>query len=117
MALARCNDRYTLFAIAIALPLGDITHIWLGHKVGQRDSIQEVVNSLAQRVPEIVRQATLVSLAVLVPAAARSINVLVDRNHDLCHADFVRCQGECVATTWATHAVDEIRQLGAIVRR
>src|SRR4030066_704897 len=57
--------------------------------------------------PEVVRQATLVTLAVLVAATTRGIDILVDRDHNLCHGDLVGCHGERVAAAWAAHAVHQ----------
>ena len=79
-------------------------------QVGERHRREVLVHLLVQRRPQVVRHAALVVVAVLLAAALRRVERLVDRGDDVGHRDALRRLREVVAAAGAAHAR---HQLGA----
>src|SRR3989304_6488430 len=94
--------------LAAALqPRGDLLHVRAGHEIGQGYPAQELVDALAQVFPQLVRQAGLVAVAVLLAAAAPGVNIFIYGDDDLGHGDLGWVQRQVVAAAGPAHAVHE----------
>ena len=79
-----------------------------GDQVGEADAIEEVVDLVAQVIPEGMGQAALAITAVLATPATGEFDPLVNGADDVGDGDLGRGLAQIVAAPRATHATDEL---------
>src|SRR5690349_6041602 len=79
----------------------------LVHELRERDAGEEALHGAVELLPQIVRHAALVLVAVLAPAALCRVERLLDGKDDVRDRNPVRVAREMIAAARTAHALDE----------
>lgn len=90
------------------LPSGHLADVFLAGQLPQIDAVQVLGRMLVQSHPQIVGEAALAVLAILLAAAAGQIHALVHAVDDACDADGPGLQGQHIAAPPPAHAFDQL---------
>ena len=83
----------------LILTLGDFHDAAAAHQICQCDGIEELINTLAELLPEIVGQAALTILAVFIAVTAGDVDFLINGADDISNSDLFCRAGQMVTTT------------------
>ena len=85
----------------------DFLHLRSLDEVSQCDAVQEFIEALTQILPQLMGEAALPILTVLIASAARHVDFLVYRGDDLSNRDLIGRSTEPVTTPWTSHPLHQ----------